>query len=175
MKDEFILSLFETDPQNALSLMFDKYFDFLSREVYFVLRNETETEDVIQDLFMELWKKHKHLNNVNISLKYYLKRAAINRSLNQIKKRKYFDEVNEHLDTDRYVKQPNLVEINDLEKKIKIGIESLPPKCHIIFVLSRYENKSYREISEDLDISIKTVENQISKALKILREKLEYK
>ena len=174
MKDELILSLFETEPQKALGLLFDKYFDYLSREVNFILRNEGETEDVVQDLFMELWKKQQHLKNVNISLKYYLKRAAVNRALNKIKKRRFHEEVDEQLEAVRSVKQPNLSEIDDLEKKIKYGIDSLPPRCHIIFVLSRYENKSYKEIAQDLDISIKTVENQISKALKILREKLVY-
>ena len=173
LKDEKILTMFQINPKEALGILFDKYFEYLSKETYFVLRNKGETEDVIQDLFVDLWQKPNLLLNINSSLKYYLKRAAINRSINIIKKRIHIDDFIDDVNgLEGNVKQPNLLEVDELANRIHSTIDLLPPKCRMIFVLSRFENKSYKEISTDLGISIKTVENQISKALKILREKI---
>lgn len=172
LEDDKILSLFKTEPKKALGVLFDKYYEYLQVQVFFIVKDEFEAEDIIQDLFLELWKKNKLLSNINSSLKFYLKRAAINRALNKLKGKKVFEDIEED---DRYVKiiqQPNLTEIGELELKIKNGINALPPKCKEVFVLSRENGLSYRQISDQLGISIKTVENQIGKALKILRKKI---
>jgi len=169
-----ILSLFEDNPKEALGVLFDKYYDYLSGQLYYILKDVDETEDVIQELFMELWQKHEHLSNINSSLKNYLKRAAYNRALNKIKKRDNFYDYDADLEMERSVGQPNLVEISELQNIISKSIEDLPPRCKEIFVLSRDADKTYREISEELEISVKTVENQIGKALKILRKKVLY-
>ncbi len=169
-----ILSLFENKPKEGLGALFDKYYDYLSGQVYYILKDVDESEDVIQELFMELWKKHEHLNSINSSLKSYLKRAAINRALNKIKKRKDFFDYDAELELGKSIMQPNLTEISELEERIADGIAELPPRCKEVFVLSREHEKSYKEISIELNISIKTVENQISKALKILRKKVLY-
>jgi len=172
LEDSAILSLFADKPKEGLSVLFDKYYEYLSGQVYYILNDVDESEDVIQELFMELWSKREHLVNINSSLKSYLKRAAINRALNKIKKRKNFYNYDEDLEIDRSVQQPNLAELSELEIVIEESIEELPPKCKEIFILSREEDKTYREISQQLDISIKTVENQIGKALKLLRKKI---
>lgn len=172
MEDSIILSLFKDNPKKGLSALFDKYYEYLSTQVYFILKDVDESEDVVQELFMELWKKHERLNSINTSLKSYLRRAAVNRALNKIKKRKYFNEVDGVIEMSNSITQPNLAEIDELENVIEKSIEELPPRCRDIFILSRKEEMTYREISEELEISIKTVENQIGKALKILRKKV---
>ncbi len=174
MEDKDILILFEKEPDKALGLIYDKYVDYLYKEVYFLLRDEKETEDVVQELFLELWKKHKHLKNIKISLKYYLKRAATNRALNSIKKQKYFVDIDSDDILQKEHKQHASMEFAELQDKIKFEINNLPDKCRVIFSLSRYEEMSYKEISKELDISLKTVENQISKALRILRKKINH-
>ena len=172
MEDKKILSLFVDKPKEGLSELFDKYYDYLSGQVLYILKDVEESEDVIQELFMELWKKHEYLTNINSSLKSYLKRAAINRALNKLKKRKSFYEYDVDIEIERSVFQPDLAEVSELQNIITKSIEELPPRCKEVFVLSREEDKTYREISQQLDISIKTVENQIGKALKILRKKV---
>ena len=68
-----------------------------------------------------------------------------------------------------YINVEDSIAVENLQEKINIGIENLPEKCRLVFTLSRVEGLSYQEIADQLDISTKTVENQISKALKILR------
>ncbi len=172
MEDKEILILFTNEPAKALGFIFDKYIDYLSKEVFFILRNEEETEDVIQDLFLELWNNQKYLKNINTSLKYYLKKAAINRAINKIKKQKRFESVEIEEMFNKEVKLSDQLEMDELNLEIKNAIDLLPNKCRTVFILSRYDEMSYKEISRKLDISVKTVENQISKALKILREKI---
>ncbi len=174
MEDSLILSLFENDPRKGLEKLFDKYYDYLSGQVYFILKDVDESEDTIQELFMELWNNHEHLNNINTSLKSYLRRAAANRALNKIKKRRHFSDVDSDLELERSVIQPNISELSELETIISKSIEELPPRCKEVFILSRENELTYKEISNELNISIKTVENQIGKALKILRKKVMY-
>lgn len=174
MDDDKILELFDTEPEKALELIYDKYFEYLAKEVYFILREENDSQDVIQDLFLNLWKNHSHLKNINYSLKAYLKKAVVNRSINKIKQRRYFEDVESESVMKRYQEEIDFVEASELENKMEIMINSLPPKCRTIFVLSRYEDLKYKEIATKLDISVKTVENQISKALKLLREKIKF-
>jgi len=174
LDDSLILSLFEKNPRKGLEELFDKYYDYLSGQVYFILKDVDESEDTVQELFLELWNKHEHLKNINISLKSYLRRAAANRALNKIKKRKIFTDVDSDLELERSVIQPNISELSELEEIISKSIEELPPRCKEVFILSRENELTYKEISTELDISVKTVENQIGKALKILRKKVMY-
>lgn len=127
-------------------------------------------EDIAQEVFVQVWKKRESLN-VNISLKGYLRRAAVNRTLNHLRSKKVEFEQEEailHV-PDREPTTQKELEAKDLKKLIDKSINSLPERCRIIFGLSRFEELSYREISESLGISVKTVENQMSKALKIIR------
>ncbi len=173
MEDQDILKIFKTDPKKALGVIFDKYYEYLVREVYFIVKDTGQSEDIVQELFMDLWKKQYLLDSISSSLKYYLKRAAINRSLNKIKQQKFFHKELELSDFNVSFEQNNdNLEYKELENKINSLIDALPNACRTVFVLSRVEQKSYKEIAEELSISIKTVENQISKALKFLRKNL---
>jgi RNA polymerase sigma-70 factor, ECF subfamily len=174
LEDERILILFREDPKKALSLLYDKYFDYLSKEIFFILKNEEDTRDVIQDLFLTLWYNKDHLNNINTSLKLYLRKAAYNKSLNKIKTKVQFFEVDDEETIYENGNQHSDMVVEELNERIKKAIDQLPFKCRTVFLLSRYDEKSYREIAESLEISIKTVENQISKALKILRKKIDH-
>ena len=173
MEDERILILFREDPKKALSLLYDKYFDYLSKEILYILKNEEDTRDVIQDLFLTLWNNKDHLNNINTSLKLYLRKAAYNKSLNKIKTKVKFFEVEDEESIYENENQHSDMVVKELNERITKAIDQLPFKCRTVFLLSRYDEKSYKEIAESLEISIKTVENQISKALKILRKKID--
>ncbi len=172
MEDQRILEIFKTDQKKALEIIFDKYYEYLVKEVYFIIKDIGQSEDVVQELFMDLWKKQHLLDKVTSSLKYYLKRAAVNRSLNKIKQQKYFYKELEFSDLSVSFEPNNHLEYRELENRINYLINSLPNACRTVFILSRTEQKSYKEIAEELSISIKTVENQIGKALKFLRKNL---
>jgi RNA polymerase sigma-70 factor (ECF subfamily) len=132
-------------------------------------------KDLVHNVFINLWEKREDIDP-NKSVKSYLFTAVYNRSLNHIRDHKKFhnEDISEYHDRlagtqeDYYDK----VESSELSARIKNAIDTLPERCREIFLLNRFEEMKYKEIAEKLDISIKTVEAQMSKALKILREQL---
>jgi RNA polymerase sigma-70 factor (ECF subfamily) len=127
------------------------------------------SEDIVQEVLFELYKKAESLNID--SLIGYLKRSVYNRSLNKIKQHRGFvdaDEISYELSSNDSNSQEQM-EYMELEDYLHKVIDALPDKCRLVFVLNRFEQLSYKEVAEKLDISVKTVENQVSKALKILR------
>ena len=130
-------------------------------------------KDIVHNVFVNLWEKRDQLD-ASTSFKSYLFTAVHNRSLNYIRDQKKFDknefvpETNEAINYE----SADSLETTELQKKINNAIDSLPEKCREIFLLNRFEELKYQEIADKLNISIKTVETQMSKALKTLREKL---
>lgn len=130
-------------------------------------------EDIAQDVFYELWRKRDVLN-VNSSFGAYLRRAARNKSLNYIRDRKIKPESEDKIPhrSEGQTDANRKLEVQDLQNSIDRAVGDLPDRCREVFSLSRFEDMSYQEIADKLGISIKTVENQISKALRLLREAL---
>lgn len=173
--DEEILELLNSNDERAIELLFDRFFDYLCAVVYRVIHDYEAARDVVQDIFLDLWKKRESIN-VSIALRPYLRRAAVNRGLNYIKRKRIIPNDDEDAAVDIVSQVPSgqaYMEKDELETRIYQVIEGLPPKCKLIFGMSRFESMSYQEIATALDISIKTVENQISKALKILRSEVQ--
>ncbi len=168
-----LVALFQRDKDQAIEVLFRNYYKYVCGVLYPVLKEQTVIEDVAQDVFYDLWRKRDQLN-ITTSLSAYLKRAAINKALNYIR--------DQRMKFDDYAEMPNMksgdlnsqrqIEVHEMEVLVKKLIDQLPEKCRIIFSLSRFEKMSYREIAKHLDISVKTVENQISRALKELRIQL---
>ena len=161
------------DSDQAIVLIFRLHYRFICQAVYRVIPDQNLAEDLAQEIFLELWRKRDQLQ-VNTSLKAYLRRAAVNRSLNYIRDRKISFELD---DSQAPIASglPTIgqqLEAEELQRYIDQAIDQLPDRCRVVFVLSRFEQLSYAEIAESLDISVKTVENQISKALKLLRAAL---
>ena len=157
------------DEQN-FEKIFKAYFPALMAFSRKILGNEDDAREVVHQVFIKLWERRMEID-LSTSLKSYLFTAVNNRSLNVIRDRKKFssDEVPERVaDWDAGAELESL----ELEERIRGAIASLPERCRVIFELNRFEGLSYGDIAKELDISIKTVENQMSKALKILREQL---
>lgn len=157
------------DPQSFENL-FREYFSSLMAFARKILEDEDDAREVVQGVFIKLWERREEID-LSTSLKSYLFTSVHNRSLNVIRDRRKFsaNEVPEmagELDVSAYI------ESMELEEKIGQCIEELPEKCRQIFELSRFDGLKYSEIALKLNISVKTVENQMSKALKILKEKL---
>ncbi len=168
----------ELHPINATLLQDEASFEVLFRKLYAplcktifkIVQDKDLAEDIAQDAFFILWEKR---NEVTISVKSYLYRAAINKAFTQLEKNKRFVRTQEG-DWFEYEPSANTTEeiVNEKELQMEVNkaIDSLPPACRTVFLMSRMDEMSYKEIAEALNISVKTVENQMSKALRIVRE-----
>ncbi|HUR31621.1 MAG TPA: RNA polymerase sigma-70 factor [Saprospiraceae bacterium] len=155
--------------------LFRQQYTFVCQTVYRYIRDKSKVEDIAQEIFAELWMK-KDVIHIHTSIQSYLRRMAVTRALNYIRDtRKYnWDELDITVESvqESIIQDPTAIhqlEESDLRNKIDHVIQQLPEKCRIVFLLSRNDELSYSEISRQLNISIKTVENQIGKALKLLR------
>jgi RNA polymerase sigma-70 factor (ECF subfamily) len=156
--------------KQAFEELFRMYFPSLMAFSRRILGNEDDAREVVQQVFINLWEKRDKID-LSTSLKSYLFTSVNNRSLNVIRNRKKFssEEVPERAGEWDVSAQ---IESMELEEKIRGAIDSLPDRCREIFELNRIDGLKYAEIASQLDISVKTVENQMTKALKILREQL---
>ncbi len=159
----------------AFEQIFRKFYSDLARFCYSLVRNETIAEEITQEVFIYLWEKKAQIE-ISSSLKSYLYSAVKNKSINYIKydlpkQRILIDLSDTVLTGSSEFHEPS--ETLRLKKKIQWAINQLPDKCKQIFLLSRYGGMTYAEIAEELELSVKTVENQMSIALKKLRESLE--
>jgi len=152
---------------------FREYYSTLHRVVYRILRNSDSSEDVVQDMFVKLWNKRGSIS-INGSMKAYLCQSALNAAYDHL--RKYKRELKKEDSSAIPERGGNQTEEyiagKEAEDRIAEALEKLPPACRNVFLLSREEELSYKEIADALGISVKTVENQMGKALKILREEL---
>ena len=156
--------------KDSFEALFRKYFPPLMSFARKILVDEDDAREVVQQVFINLWEKREKID-LSKSLKSYLFTSVHNRSLNVIRDRKKFsaEEVPEMAGEWDVSAQ---IESMELEEKIQKPCNHLPEKCRQIFELNRFDGLKYSEIALKLGISVKTVENQMSKALKILREKL---
>jgi len=139
------------------------------------VRDHEASEDIVQQVFMKFWDKRERLNPT-LEVKPYLFVAVKNTSLNYLKVSKRTagmeDEQFINLNPEKRTAEDDM-ELQELEATLQKVIKDLPPKCQQVFVLSRFEEKSYKEIAAEMEISVKTVENQMGKALRKLREGLQ--
>ena len=149
------------------------YRDLCSYAVYY-LKDKDEAEEAVQDVFVSLWEKREQLQ-ITTSIRSYLFRSVYNYSMNKLKHEKVkraYEAHHEHTAERAHNPVTGRIFGKELEKRIAQAIETLPEKCREIFMLNRFQHLKYAEIAEHLDLSVKTVENQMGKALKVLREEL---
>ena len=154
--------------------LFRQLYDPLCRYAHSMLHHQEEAEDVTQKMFCKLWEQREKVE-IHTSVKSYLYRMVHNACLNKIKQWKMQAEHHEmiaHSNTTavNYVEQT--MTHKELNSQIEFAIATLPERCREVFLLSRMQYLSYMQIAQTLQISPNTVETQIVKALKILREKL---
>ena len=154
--------------------LFKTHYSRLCSYANLFLSDPDAAEDVVQEVFFKLWKNRGELI-INTTIKSYLFRAVRNGCMNvidHISVREAYKIVNEN---DIKDSEGNLIDetiVSELEQRIKETIDLLPPERRKIFIMSRFDGLKYREIADQLNISVKTVENQMYQALRFLREKL---
>ena len=158
----------------AFEQVFKTHFKRLHAYAFTILRDETEAEEMVQQVFFKLWERNENLSLTG-SVTAYLYRAVHNESLNYIKHQKVRSDHKLHIaySMKNEVEHPaKRVLAGEVEKKIHAALNELPEQRRTIFQMSRFDELKYREIADKLGISVKTVENQMGKALKLLRTKL---
>lgn len=160
--------------QSAFEMLFKTYYRPLCRYAYSFLNDRDEAEEVVQNAFINVWDKRSQVE-IQTSFKAYLYRVVRNACLNVIKHEKVRQQhaAHELVHAEKahdHVSQSMIS--SELEEKIAEAMKALPEQCRLVFQLSRFEELKYAEIAQQLDISVKTVENQIGKALRIMREEL---
>lgn len=126
-------------------------------------------EDVVQDCFVELWERMNVKQKVS-SVKSYLYMMVRNRCLDILKKDNQIDHNSLPSDLENIIQDEEAEERSMIEARLWTAIDSLPEKCREVFLLSKRDGLKYKEIGDKLNISVKTVENQVAKAIKTLKE-----
>ncbi len=154
--------------------LFHAYYEKLHRYAFTILKDNHIAEDIVQAVFLKLWEKKDQLLMEN-QIGSYLYRTTYNLSLNYIRDNKTRKRHIKNVSKTIHSSVDNVNEkLSGSELSIHIHevIETLPPRCKLIFLKSRKEGKKYKEIAAEMNISVKTVEAQMGKALKIFREAL---
>ena len=157
-----------------LEILFKMHYKSLCIVAKNIVNDYSMAEDVVQEVFLKIWKGRGKLQ-INATLKGYLYKSTVNTALNFLEKNKRSmptesEKITELLGAQGKT-QDSLVQ-QELEQLIADTIHALPEKCKQVFMMSRFEQLKYAEIAQKLGISIKTVENQMGKALSRIREVL---
>jgi len=163
-------SIKEGDP-NAFELLFNKYYAPLCLFAAKFTHDMDAARDVVQNLFMYLWENRETLH-IEQSVKAYLTSAVRRNSIRLVQQQRHVQSI-EDLPEDSHITDElyDSLELEELNRQLLEAIKKLPPQCSKIFKMSRFYEMKYAEIARELNISVKTVEAQMGKALKFLREK----
>lgn len=172
MNEKYIIAGLKNKDKTVFDFVFIHYYTGLCAYTRGWVNDPDVAEDLVQDFFVKLWTNNSSIE-INSSLKSYFFTSVKNRAINHLKHIK----IKEKFET-QVMNQPTEEFGNweftesELTELIEKGMQKLQPRCREIFILSRYEGKDNGEIAEKLGISKRTVELQISNALKILRTEL---
>jgi len=169
--DSSIIDRLQRGEEDALTELYRKYWRSLYITSYNVLKNKQLCEDIVQEIFISIWNRRENLS-IKTSLKSYLYACVRYQVFAQIKKNRkmlrvdLFNAIDQRIE---YTSPETEFVYKELVQQMNKAIESLPKKCKRVYLLSRNENLSNLEIANELHISKKTVENHMTKALRILK------
>lgn len=149
---------------------FQLYFEGLYRYAFSLLKDNDDAKDAVQAVFVKLWEKRKTIDEQQ-SVQSYLYTSVYHYCLNV----KRNEKVRRAHIQNNHATQPAFNDVlvsRENMKQITDALESLPPQCKLVFFKSRFDKMKYAEIAQEMNLSVKTVEAQMGKALKILRKKL---
>ena len=170
--DEILIKrAFADSPEAGCELLFRRYHRALcSHAMRFVYSREM-AEDVVSDVFCKIWK-NSSFESVTSSYRYYLFRSVRNEAYSHL--RDEFSKL-DSLETSQLPAAPaaqrpdHITQFEETYHRVKELVEQLPPQCRKVFLMSRFEGMSYKEIAEQLGVSVKTVDTHLVKAVKLVR------
>jgi RNA polymerase sigma-70 factor, ECF subfamily len=172
--DQHLLTALQQGDETAFDALFRKWYEPLVRYAATMADGDVdEAEDLVQQVFVKFWEQREALV-VQYSTKAYLYRMVHNRALNRMRSFRAKERYSDHqirIMENTHEPSPDSMD-SELQQRYKKALTLLPPQCRQVFELSRFEELKYREIADQLGISIKTVETQMGKALKMLRHEL---
>lgn len=167
-----IIKCLRESDEAAFEFLFKEHYEPLCLYLGYFIKQHDVVEQIVQEVFVNIWENRKTFSPKG-NIKSYLYRAVKNRALNYTKHEMVKTKSQADLKEIYYSDETNIerqFERNELLKLIEEGVEQLPEKCREVFVLVKFNGTSYNEAAEILNISPKTVENQMGKALKKLRD-----
>jgi RNA polymerase sigma-70 factor (ECF subfamily) len=173
--DEKLMQEIKADNMLAFDILYKKYSKRIYRFGYSILKSQEDTENLIQDVFLNLWEKRQNVKR-DASVKFYLFTIAYNSAITLIRKKSKESEFISYLKSLPELNQEPTslkTEFNELTNKLEEIIQKLPQRQKQIYLLHKVKGLKYSEIAEQLKISANTIENHMSRALKTIRAKLE--
>ncbi|HNW50677.1 MAG TPA: RNA polymerase sigma-70 factor [Prolixibacteraceae bacterium] len=154
--------------------IFDVHYDYIRNYLYYLSGDIDLAEDIAQDVFLKLWENRDKVNDVTV--KPLLFRIAKNMFLNSYKRKvldlKFVNNRPENIENES---PQYLLELKEFDVRLQRAISNLPEQCRTFFLMNRIDDMKYQDIANNFGISVKAVEKQISKALKILRSQFEHR
>jgi RNA polymerase sigma-70 factor, ECF subfamily len=164
----------KSNREQQIKTLFDDHFHSLVLHAFRFINDYNQSEEIVQDVFVKIWQNYEHIEH-NTELKPYLYTAVRNSSLNYLRhlkiRRKYIIEVSDSKESIEYTTEDEMTE-SEINNRIHEAVNKLPDHWKEAIILSKYDKLKYNEIAEKMNISQKTVEKYVSKALQFLRSEL---
>lgn len=167
-----LLRLIALSDEFAFEEIYKRYWDKIYVVAFHRLRNLQEAEDVVQTIFLNLWKRRSSLPSP-LHIRAYLSAAAKYEILNRLAKESRYLDYQNHIVRQLHVGEnttQQMLSFDELQKTIEQTVRALPEKCQLVYRLSRESNLTEKEIAQEMNISTKTVETHLTKAMKVLRK-----
>ena len=172
--EDVLIDRFKAGDQSAYEMIFRFYYPGLVLFASQYVMYEEDAEEIVQDFFVRVWQKRDQVNQTG-TLKPYFFTSVKNSSLNFLYKQKHQDKLIQeivHISENNLLYQPDVFVLSDLQDAIRKAVNSLPPKCREVFILSRINGLKNEDIANKLNLSKRTVETHVSNGLKQLRIEL---
>jgi len=172
--EDVLIDRFKAGDQSAYEMIFRFYYPGLVLFASQYVMYEEDAEEIVQDFFVRVWQKRDQVNQTG-TLKPYFFTSVKNSSLNFLYKQKHQDKLIQEIvkiSENNLLYQPDVFVMSDLQDAIRKAVNSLPPKCREVFILSRINGLKNEDIANKLNLSKRTVETHVSNGLKQLRIEL---
>ncbi len=161
----------ETGAENWFKDVFELNYEYIRNYLYYLSGDINLAEDLVQDVFLQLWEKRQIIKNETV--RAFLFTVARNAFLKNYRRKKYDLKFKSTWFDFTENKSPEyLLELKEFDQRLQKTISGLPDKCRIIYLMNRIDDMTYTQIAESLNVSVKAVEKQMTKALSILKGKL---
>lgn len=176
LKEHTLIDWLRKDKQKAFRKIFDQYYSLLCAIAYHYVKDTSVSASLAEDALLSIWEKYEDIT-FTTSLKSYLMRTVRNKSIDYLRISRLeqtFIDI-EEFGNYSFISDEEVFEkymLAELEEKIVDAIGTLPEECRNVFIMSRFDERSYQEIADHLNISINTVKYHMKRALSLLRDEL---
>ena len=161
----------ETDSREWFQGVFDENYEYIRNYLFYLSGDADLADDLVQDVFLQLWEKQHTIKQETV--KAFLFTVARNAFLKNYRQKKYdLKFKSTYFEKIEHESPEFILELKEFDKKLQKTISDLPERCRVVYLMNRKDEMKYSQIAESLNVSVKAVEKQMSKALSILRKEL---